>query len=89
VKNSTSILTIHAKGLGESKQVQLLINGNSNLQLLDGNSDVRIYNLKGSPVYEKRISANDIVITGLNTGVYVIDVVRNKVVLERKSFLVE
>jgi hypothetical protein len=89
VNNTTSILTLRAKGSCGSKQMQLLINNYLNLQLFDGNSEVRIFNLKGVSVYKKLISANELVIPGLKNGVYVIDVMRDKVLLERKSFIVK
>jgi hypothetical protein len=89
VSNSTNILTIHTQGSGENKQVQLLIDSKLNLQSFDRNSEVRIFDLKGTPVYENRITANAMVVPSLKTGVYVIAVTRDKVLLERKSFFVE
>jgi hypothetical protein len=89
VNNTTSILTIHAKGSYGSQQVQLLINNNLNPQLFDRNTEFRIFNLKGITVYKKPISANELVIPGLKTGMYIIDIMRNKVLLESKSFIIK
>lgn len=89
VNAATRILTIHAKGSRESVQVQLLTNNDLNLQLFDKNVEVRILNLEGKSVYKKQTSANELVIPGLKAGVYIIDVMQNKVLLERKSFVVE
>jgi hypothetical protein len=89
VNAATRILTIHAKGSRGSVQVQLLTNNDLNLQLFDKNVEVRILNLEGKAVYKKQTSANELVIPGLKAGVYIIDVMQNKVLLERKSFVVE
>jgi photosystem II stability/assembly factor-like uncharacterized protein len=83
------ILKIHATGSRGSSQIQLVLNHDLNLQGSDRNTEVRIFNLKGVEVYKKPISANELAIPGLKSGVYVIDVVRDRVLLERKSFLIE
>ena len=89
VSNTTGILTVHATGSRGNEQIQLLLNHNLNSQLSGQNAEVRIFNLKGVSVYRIPISGNELAIPGLKTGVYVIEVVRDKVLLERKSFIVE
>lgn len=81
VNTTTSILIIHTKGNHRNVQIQS--------QFFDRNSEVRIFNLKGISVYKKMISANELVIPDLKAGVYVIDIMRDKVLLERKSFIIE
>jgi len=89
VQNTTSILTIRPNGVRGSKQIQLLLNGNSSLSPFDRNSEVRIFDLKGVSVYRQTISASELETPALKTGVYVLDVVRDRVLLERKTFLIE
>jgi xyloglucan-specific exo-beta-1,4-glucanase len=88
--NTTCILTIYAEESRGSKQLQLrIINNSLSLQLFDKNAEVSIFDLKGRSVYKKLISTNEVVIPGLNTGVYVIDIVVNNVLMESKSFILE
>jgi hypothetical protein len=89
VSTTTGILKIHATGSHGSNQIQLLLNHDLNLQGSDRNTEVRIIDLKGVSVYKKSISANDLVVPDLKTGVYIIDVMQDKVVLERKSFMIQ
>lgn len=83
---TTSILTLHAKGGNGSRQLQLLLGGNPNLE---GNAEIRIFNLKGAVVCRQSVSASELVVPGLKAGAYVVDVVRDHVLLERKSFVIE
>ena len=89
VNSPTSNLIIHAERSSGSVQMQLLFNSRLNLNLIDKNSEVRISNLKGVSVYKARISANELVIPILKSGVYVIDIMRDHVLLERKSFIIQ
>jgi photosystem II stability/assembly factor-like uncharacterized protein len=89
VSTATGILTLHAQGRHGSEQIQLLLNHNLNLQGSDQNAEVRIFNLNGVSIYRSPVSANELVIPALKSGVYVIDLLRENVLLERKSFLIE
>ncbi|MBK8804104.1 MAG: hypothetical protein IPN71_19015 [Fibrobacteres bacterium] len=47
VNTTASLLTLHAKGSIGSEQIQLFKSNNPNVQLFDGRSELRIFNLKG------------------------------------------
>lgn len=89
VNSPTDLLTIHTKGSRGSVTMQLLFNKDLNLQIFDKNSEVKILNAKGVTVFRKLISGNELVVSGLQAGVYFIDVMRDNVLLERKSFIIE
>jgi hypothetical protein len=89
VKSATGILALHAKGLSGNKQIQLSFDDPANLRLRDGNTEVRIFDLKGGVVCKRSVSASGLTISDLRSGAYVIDVLRDNVLLERKSFVIE
>jgi len=89
VQVSTSILTIRPTRVRGSGQVELLLNRHSNPSLFDRSAEVRIFDLKGVSVYRQTISASGLEAPYLKSGVYVVDVVRDRVLLERKSFIIE
>jgi len=86
---TTGILTLHARGRIGSGQIQLLLDHNLNFQGSDRNTEVRIFDLRGVSVYRSTVTANELAIPALKTGVYIIDLQRDKVLLARKSFLVD
>ena len=86
---TTGIMTVHAQGRRGSELIHLVLNRNLNLQGSDKNTEVRIFNLNGVSIYRSPVSANELVIPALKSGVYVIDLRRENVLLERRSFLVE
>lgn len=88
VTNTTSILTIRTTGNRGNKRMQLLFK-DLDLQKFDRNAELRISNLKGVSVYKQLISTPDLDISGLKTGVYVVDISKGNVLLERKSFIIE
>jgi len=88
VTTSTSILTVRARGNRGSGQVQVLID-RWKTPGLDGNVELRVSNLNGASVYRQSVSASELVLPHLKAGVYVVDVSRGDVLLDRKSFLVE
>lgn len=89
VNTTASLLTLHAKGSIGTKQIQLLKGNNPNVQLFDGRSELRIFNLKGVSVYNHRLWANELSIPNLKSGVYVVEVLRGNALLERKTFLID
>lgn len=89
VNTTASLLTLHAKGSIGTKQIQLFKGNNPNVQLFDGRSELRIINLKGMSVYKSRLWASELSIPNLKPGVYVVQVLRDKALLERKSFLID
>lgn len=89
VKPATSVLKISTQGFRGSKQLQLLLNNNPNLGRLDRNTEIRIVDLKGVSVYNTRIFANELALPDLKTGVYIINLLQDRVVLESKSFVIE
>lgn len=89
VSAPTSILTIQARGSRGIKRMRLLVNNDLELQLRDDRTEVRIIDLEGKTVYRNPVSASELIVPDLKAGVYVIDIQRNKALLERKSFIVE
>ncbi|MEK7391790.1 MAG: hypothetical protein AAB214_04410 [Fibrobacterota bacterium] len=89
VNNTSNVLNLRVTGNRGSKQLQLLFGNNLNAQRFGSSSEIRISDLKGRSVYQQPISANELDIPGLKTGVYVVEVLRDRVVLERKSFVIE
>lgn len=81
VKEASSILTIRAKGSHNSNQLRLEGAG--------PNAEIRISDLNGRTVHTQPFSMNELVLPSLKTGVYVVDVRRDQVLLDRKSFFLE
>ena len=86
---STGILTVHIRGNRGAGQLRLSLDGDPKLQLAGPISEIRVANLQGRTVYKQQTTANEVVIPGLKSGVYVVEVRRNNGLLQRSSFVVE
>lgn len=89
VSKSTSILTLRSRGGRGIQRMQVLGNDDLGVQFVGAPSEVRIVDLKGAIVFHAPITGNELVVPELKSGVYVIDVLRDKTLLERKSFLID
>lgn len=88
VNNPTHILSLRSSGGRGNRQLDVRIEG-LNLQSFDNGSDVRIFNIQGSSVFQARIQASALNVSGLQPGMYVVEVRRDQAVLARKSFVME
>lgn len=89
VEKPTQILNSHVKGSHGDVQIQMRIRNGLILQNLVQNSEVRVFNLNGVSVFRSKVSSSELVVPGLNAGVYVIQVLHNNVLLQSKSFVME
>lgn len=89
VNPTTSILIGPARGSRGAKRMRLFVGDNLSFEPYDGNSVVRITNAKGVSVFQSSVSDGELLIPRLQSGVYIVDISRSGVVLERKSFLIE
>ena len=85
----TSILTIRSSGSRGIKRIRLLVNHDMDLQLLDGATEVRIIDLRGASVRYDLAARNELIIPNPKAGAYVIDILRDGTLLERKTFVLE
>jgi hypothetical protein len=88
VNNPTNILFLRSRGGRGNRQLDVRVEG-LNLRSFDKGSEVRIFNIQGSSVYQARIQASALNVSGLQPGMYVVEVRRDHAVLARKSFVME
>lgn len=89
VTASTSIRIGSARGARGDQRIQLFAGSNLGFQPFDGHSVVRISDIQGRPVFQASLSGGDLKIPQLGSGLYVVDLTRAGVLLDRKSFVLE
>jgi hypothetical protein len=85
---TSNILFLRSRGGRGNRQLDVRVEG-LNLRSFDKGSEVRIFNIQGSSVYQARIQASALNVSGLQPGMYVVEVRRDHAVLARKSFVME
>lgn len=89
VANPTGIAMIRTRGSRGGIEVQLVVEKGLRLRTDGSDMDIRIFDLKGRSVYSNAVTSHEMVVPGMGSGVYVLDVLRDDILLERRAFIIE